>query len=123
MGYYRRYYPKPFTEYKTDSRGRRYSVYRGEFDGWDWGIPLFCGVMLVPFTYGLSLPLGAALVYGLTRSSRRYLDENSPITARYQQAAAFHDHAEMKRLMDQLEAEVAEQTPVEPWIKDLTKNL
>ena len=73
MGYYRRHYPKPYTEYKTDSRGRTYRVDRGgDTDGWDWGIPLFLGVMLVPFTYGLSLPIGLLLILVLTRSARRY---------------------------------------------------
>jgi hypothetical protein len=72
MGYYRRHYPKPYTEYRTDSRGRRYSVYHGEFDGWDWGIPLFLGVMLAPFTYLLSIPLAAIVIAALTLSKRRY---------------------------------------------------
>jgi hypothetical protein len=119
MGYYRRHYPKPYTEYKTDSSGRRYSVYHGEFDGYDWGIPLFLGVMLAPFTLGGSLLVAGVVIAATTSSARRYLNEKSPIAARYQQAATFSDHAEMKRLMDQLEAEVAEQAPIDPWIQEL----
>jgi hypothetical protein len=39
--------------------GRYYTVQHTESDGTGWilGLHLFIGVMLVPFTYGISLPL------------------------------------------------------------------